>query len=494
MFLLQLAIEGRKGAGMNRFSLIAGCAVLGLAVLVVASRRAESSAADAIVRLQQSSPGVQQIGNANLSGTLIAAEIAGSGSALTNLDASSLSTGLVAPVVGGTGIDTSAAPSGSLLYTSGVGAWAALIPGTDSEVLTLVGGLPAWASPSGFTLPYAGSGDVGANAVFSVTNTNAVDGSAVSGISNGTAGIGVLGTATASTGNAYGGQFISSSTTGRGVLGEATATSGLAIGGRFVTLSADGRGVWSTANATAGVNFGVLGESASSSGTGVYGAATASTGTTFGVYGDAVADGGYGVFGASHYFAGGYGVFGRTLATVGGYGVAGQKASGIGGYGVYSFGNSGASGTKAFRIDDPSDPENAYLLHYSSEGPEPLNIYSGTTFTDKSGDAIVELPSYFSDINRDPRVQLTVDDESSDFVMVKVVGGVQNGRFRIRTSKGNSKVYWEVKAVRNDRWVQKYGAPVEVAKEGREKGTYQHPELYGLDPERGMNFDPKQSR
>lgn len=464
---------------MNRFCLIAGCIVCGIAALVMASKRAESGAADALVRLQQTTPGVQQIGNANLSGTFIAAQIAGNGSALTNLDASSLSTGLVAPSVGGTGIDTSATPSGSLLYTSGVGAWAALVPGADSQVLTMVGGLPSWASPSGFTLPYAGSADTSANAVFSVTNANAASGLAVTGVTNGTGGIGILGTATAGTGNSYGGQFISSSTSGRGLLGEATASSGLAIGGRFVTLSADGRGVWSTASATSGSNFGVFGESASTNGIGVYGSASASTGTTYGVYGNVVSD------------SGAYGVFGRTQATIGGYGVAGQKVSGVGGYGVYSFGNSGASGTKAFRIDDPSDPENEYLLHYSSEGPEPLNVYSGTAFTDKSGNTVIELPPYFSDINRDPRVQLTVDDESSDFVMVKVVGGVQNGRFRIRTSKANIKVYWEVKAVRNDRWVRKYGAPVEVAKEGREKGTYQHPELYGLGPERGMNYDPQ---
>ncbi len=42
----------------------------------------------------------------------------------------------------------------------------------------------------------------------------------------------------------------------------------------------------------------------------------------------------------------------------------------------------------------------------------------------------------------------------------------------------NAKVSWEVKALRNDRWVQKNGAPVEVEKSGPEKGTYQHPDLY----------------
>ena len=48
--------------------------------------------------------------------------------------------------------------------------------------------------------------------------------------------------------------------------------------------------------------------------------------------------------------------------------------------------------------------------------------------------------------------------------------------------------------MRNDRWVQQRGAPVEVEKQDLEKGTYQHPELYGQPPEKGMNFDAKRER
>jgi hypothetical protein len=51
-------------------------------------------------------------------------------------------------------------------------------------------------------------------------------------------------------------------------------------------------------------------------------------------------------------------------------------------------------------------------------------------------------------------------------------------------------VSWRVEALRNDRWVQQRGAPVEIEKEGPEKGTYQHPELYGQPPEMGMNYRP----
>jgi len=60
---------------------------------------------------------------------------------------------------------------------------------------------------------------------------------------------------------------------------------------------------------------------------------------------------------------------------------------------------------------------------------------------------------------------------------------------RIAGGKPGAKVSWESKAVRNDRWVQQRGAPVEVEKQDLEKGTYQHPELYGQPPEKGMNYE-----
>jgi len=60
--------------------------------------------------------------------------------------------------------------------------------------------------------------------------------------------------------------------------------------------------------------------------------------------------------------------------------------------------------------------------------------------------------------------------------------------FRIAGGAPGKKVSWEVKAVRNDRWVQKRATPVEVQKQGPEQGTYQHPELYGMPAEKGMNY------
>lgn len=212
-----------------------------------------------------------------------------------------------------------------------------------------------------------------------------------------------------------------------------------------------------------------------------------------------------GVIGAANAGFDGYGVTGLTPDSNGrgvygwaseasgnNYGVYGESASAANGYGVFAAGRSGASGVKSFRIDHPADPTHKYLLHYSAEGPEPLNLYSGTIRTGQDGFATVTLPPYYESINKDARIQLTVEDESDDFVMVKVVRGVSKGQFTLRTTKPSTIVYWRVEATRNDRFVQQYGAPVEQDKLGGEYGRYQHPELYGYGPELGYRQSKQQ--
>ena len=53
----------------------------------------------------------------------------------------------ISPVRGGTGLTTFA--SGSLLRATALNVWAALAPGLNGQVLTMVGGLPAWSTISG---------------------------------------------------------------------------------------------------------------------------------------------------------------------------------------------------------------------------------------------------------------------------------------------------------------------------------------------------------
>ncbi len=196
---------------------------------------------------------------------------------------------------------------------------------------------------------------------------------------------------------------------------------------------------------------------------------------TAGVVGEGAGAPHAGVLGFSDYV----GVLGYSNSTSG-YAIFGKNdQTGVSAWAVYANGRFGASGTKSFRIDHPEDPTNKYLLHYCSEGPEPLNVYSGNVTTDAKGYATVQMPSYFADINKDFRYQLTVIDTSDDFVMAKVAHEIENNEFVVRTSAPNVKVSWRVEATRNDRWVQRYGAPVEVDKPEGERGGYQHPELYG---------------
>lgn len=315
--------------------------------------------------------------------------------------------------------------------------------------------------------PSNGAAGVRGRATASSGLTNGVHGE-----SSSTSGTGVFGNTPAGTGETYGVQGRSSSTAGTGVSGYTSAATGATFGVKGQSNSNAGIGVYGLNTRTSGFTFGGIFQSDSTDGIGVFGHATRTSGANYGVYGDARSTTGVGVYGQVPATGTGVGVWGR-----------GESATG---WGVYANGRLGASGGKSFRIDHPLDPENKWLLHYCSEGPEPLNVYSGSITTDAQGFATIHLPDYFEEINRDPRVQLTVDDSSDDFVMAKVVGGVNAATCRIRTSKPNVKVYWEVKAVRNDRWMQKHGAPVEQDKGEHEIGKYQHPELYGLPAEMGI--------
>jgi hypothetical protein len=153
-----------------------------------------------------------------------------------------------------------------------------------------------------------------------------------------------------------------------GVYGVATSSTGLAFGAQFETFSSQGIALLASANSTSGSTTGLWGASSSLNGRGVYGETSSLGGVN--------------------------------------YAVSGAAASAIG-YAVWATGRLGASGTKSFRIDHPQDPANEYLLHYSAEGPEPLNIYSGIATLDESGGAIVEMPEYFASVNDEPRYVLT---------------------------------------------------------------------------------------
>ena len=410
----------------------------------------------------------------------------GSGAGLTGLDASNIATGTLGDARLSANVPLLDAPN---VFTGGPNTFGGSVAmdgfqlgssANAGDVLTAdASGVGMWQPPTGggLTLPFAGSTDFDGPAM-SITN---------------------------------------SSTSGNGVYALASASNGFTRGGFFESTSTDGRGVFGYTSATTGSTYGVVGQSDSTNGRGVFGYASNTNGSTYGVFGQTNSPYGSGVFGlatdtgryggrfeSESYY--GRGVYGYSRSTDGyTYGVVGRSDSPLG-YAVYAFGDIGASGVKPFRIDHPADPENKYLLHYCAEGPEPQNVYNATAVLDSAGEAIVELPSYFAQINRDPRYMLTaigapmpmlhVAEEISEEAL-KV--GEQAGPgvappicwFRIAGGAPGAKVSWEVKALRNDLWVRTRGAPVEVDKEGLEKGTYQHPELYGQRKERGMNYDAK---
>ncbi|MFO0840416.1 MAG: hypothetical protein U1D55_18060 [Phycisphaerae bacterium] len=370
----------------------------------------------------------------------------------------------------------------------------------------------------------------------------------VRGLAISTSGTGVLGEVTTTSGTNYGvvgraaspngiGVFGSNTATtlafGTGVMGQSANVGGIGVygsatntgtaqnmGGKFEAAGTQGFGVWARATSTSGATRGGYFESASSTGIGVLANAPASAGTSWGVYGTVNSPDGLPVYGLNNASSGvamggsfitssptGRALHGRSISATGvNYAVFGEGSPSTTGYAVWAQGRTGASGTKSFRIDHPNDPENRYLLHYCHEGPEPQNVYNGTIVLDAKGEATVQLPDYFASINAAPRYTLTaigaampnlhVGEEISDAALSageRAAPGeaLITASFRIAGGAPGAKVSWEVKAVRNDRWVRQYGSAVELEKEGIERGTYQHPELYGQPMERGMSYRPE---
>ena len=314
--------------------------------------------------------------------------------------------------------------------------------------------------------------------VFGEATASSGDTRGILGRSSSTSGVGVLGEATATSGSVYGVQGRASSTSGVGVFGEATATSGSVYGVQGRSSSTSGVGVFGEATATTGNTYGGLFQNPSSSGICVYGYAQATTGTNFGVVGRSESPSGRGVVGVAE------------ASTGTNYGVLGRTNSSANGWGVYAGGRLGASGTKSFQIDHPLRPETHFLNHFCIEAPEPYNLYRGTVTLDAQGEAWVQLPDYFEAINRDASYHLTPIGAAMPNLHVAVE--IQGNRFKIAGGAPFKKVSWEVKAVRNDPWVQQYGYQTEQEKPKEYQGLYLHPELYGQPKERGIFYTPTQ--
>jgi hypothetical protein len=217
---------------------------------------------------------------------------------------------------------------------------------------------------------------------------------------------------------------------------------------------------------------------------GVYGQVNGGSGSNYGMEGYA-----YGSSGTC------YGMAGYAQGSGTNYGVYGQASGGSTNYAGYFNGNVTVTGNLSkgggsFQIDHPLDPLDKYLFHSFVESPDMMNIYNGNVKTDAKGYSTVTLPNWFETLNRDFRYQLTVIDEGDGdgFAQAKIVSGVKDNSFVIRTSVPLTTVSWQVTGIRHDRYADAHRIQVEVDKTPAERGKYIHPEVYGLPREVGIGY------
>jgi hypothetical protein len=145
-----------------------------------------------------------------------------------------------------------------------------------------------------------------------------------------------------------------------------------------------------------------------------------------------------------------------------------------------------SKGAGSFRIDHPQDPANKYLSHSFVESPDMMNIYNGNVVLDASGSAWIELPSWFGDLNRDFRYQLTAIGAPAPGLFI--AEEIAENRFKVAGGAPGGKVSWTVTGIRQDAYANAHRIPVEEDKSPLEQGFYLHPDLYGQPAERNVIY------
>jgi hypothetical protein len=227
---------------------------------------------------------------------------------------------------------------------------------------------------------------LGALTASGISGTGVGTGPGVYGSTASTAGTGVVGEATATTGAPFGVHGKTVSTAGVGVLGSALATSGNTEGMRGQSTSPTGKGVVGGAFATTGVTYGMYGEAQSPDGFGVYGHNVATSGGTTGVGGETFSSLGTAVAGVAHAASGdAWGVYGGTTSPTG-FGVVAEGGMGV-------IGDLVVTGAKDFVTEHPGAPDKE-IRYACIEGGE-VGVYHRGTGRLKDGEAHVVLPADF---------------------------------------------------------------------------------------------------
>jgi len=300
---------------------------------------------------------------------------------------------------------------------------------------------------------------------------------------------------------------------GVGVYGNANGSGTGVVGSDYVGVAGIGTyGIYGT-SAVSGGNGGYFSTSGSSPGSPVYATAAGTSTSVTAIYG------------TNPSGADGVGVSGHVGGSGGCYGVQGQSTSDQTSSSSYSYGTWGKSGTTSsawycvgvygatpgttvqycyagyfvgsiiksggsFLIDHPLDPENRWLEHSFVESPDMMNVYNGVVTANSSGEAEVQMPTYFEALNTDFRYQLTALGAAAPNLHVKQE--MTNGRFVIGGATPKQRISWQVTGVRQDPWAEKNRIVPEYDKAVFEKGLYKHPEVYGKPASKGTGWASEQ--
>jgi hypothetical protein len=162
-----------------------------------------------------------------------------------------------------------------------------------------------------------------------------------------------------------------------------------------------------------------------------------------------------------------------------------------GGYAGQFVGSITVSGAKSFKIDDPLDPANKYLLHACIESSEMKNLYDGIAVLDSQGEAVVQLPAWFEALNKDFRYQLT--SIGAPAAELYIAEELKNNRFKIAGGKEGLRVSWQITGTRHDAWASAHPLVVEEEKTAAERGTYLAPEEHGQPKQKSVIWKLRQT-
>jgi hypothetical protein len=143
-----------------------------------------------------------------------------------------------------------------------------------------------------------------------------------------------------------------------------------------------------------------------------------------------------------------------------------------------------SKGGGGFKIDHPLDPAGKFLAHSFVESSDMKNFYDGIVVADRTGEAVVDLPKWFSAVNGEFRYQLTPIGGSAPGLHVKQE--IEGNRFVIAGAKAGMKICWQVTGTRRDAWAMANRIVVEEDKKAIERDYYLHPDLHGAATQKNI--------